>query len=123
MANKRARLNEQLFQQAVSLGHSPQNFGGSGGGGAYTNYLRSLIAQGPKRQAPAYQPPPAPAPVKQAAPPRRLDADSDGGNLKIKKKSKRKSTELAKGTGQLRINRSAAGVTSGMGAATGGINI
>ena len=124
MANKRARLNQQLFNQAVSLGHSPQNFGGSGGGGAYTNYLRSLIAQGPKRQAPAPRPAPAPAPIKQAQAPRRLDSDNDGGNLKIKKKSKRRSQELAKGTGQLRISRgSAAGVTGGMGASTGGINV
>ena len=123
MANKRARLNEQLFQQAVSMGHSP-NFTGRGGGGAYTNYLRSLISQGPKRSTPAPTPPPAPAPVKQSQAPRRLDADSDGGNLKIKKKSKRRSQELAKGTGQLRITKgSTAGVTSGMGASTGGINV
>ena len=123
MANKRARLNQQLFNQAVGLGHSP-NFTGRGGGGAYTNYLRSLISQGPKRQAPAYQPPAAPAPVKQAQAPRRLDGDGDGGNLKIKKKSKRRSQELSKGTGQLRISKgSTAGVTGGMGASTGGINV
>jgi hypothetical protein len=124
MANNRARLNEQLFNQAVSLGHSPQNFGGRGGGGAYTNYLRSLIAQGPRRQAPRPTPPPTPAPIKQAQAPRRLDADSDGGNLKIKKKSKRKSQALSKGTGQLRIDKgSTAGVTGGAGASSGGINV
>ena len=124
MANKRARLNQQLFNQAVSLGHSPQNFGGSGGGGAYTNYLRSLIAQGPKAKPQQAAPPPTPEPIKQSQAPRRLDAESDGGNLKIKKKSKRKSRELAKGTGQLRISRgSTAGVTAGMGASSGGINI
>ena len=105
------------------MGHSPQNFGAGGGGGAYTNYLRGLIAQGPKQQAPRQAPPPTPAPIKQAQAPRRLDADGDGGNLKIKKKSKRKSQELSKGTGQLRINRPAQGVTGGMGASSGGINI
>ena len=123
MANKRARQNEQLFNQAVALGHSPQNFGGSGGGGAYTNYLRGLIAQGRVNRNPPPQAPATPPPIKQAQAPRRLNEDGDGGNLKIKKKSKRKNQALSKGTGQLRINKPAQGVTAAAGSSSGGINV
>ena len=73
-------------------------------------------------------PPPTPTPAPQVATdnnPRRLTPDSDGSNLKIKKKSRKRRQELSKGTGQLRINptQSANVSTAGQAAASGGINV
>ena len=55
----------------------------------------------------------------------RLSPESDGSNLRIKKKSRKRRQELSKGTGQLRINptQSANVSTAGQAAASGGINI
>ena len=124
MANKRAQLNAQLFNQAVAMGHSPANFGGAGGGGAYTNYLRGLIAQGPKTTTPAPTPPPTPKPVADTTP-RKMTDSGDGDNLRIRKKSKKKRREFSRGTGQLRINPTSApnvGMSAGA-ASSGGVNI
>ena len=116
MANSRARLNQQLFNQAVGLGYTPQNFGGQGGGGAYTNYLRGLIAQGPAQRSQPQSQPKAPDPIQPAPPPQKLG--SDGGNrLKINKKSKRRRSQLSGGTTQQRINLN----TSLTGSTTGGV--
>lgn len=118
---------EAWFNELVRLGMSGANAGAAVNQPNFKaarnafEHARGVYSAARQRTPPPA--PPAPAPIKQAQAPRRLDADSDGGNLKIKKKSRRKSAELSKGTGQLRINRSTAGVTSGMGASSGGINV
>ena len=57
--SNRARINEQLFNQAVGLGLSP-NFTGKPGKGRYTAYLQNLISsyRPPTPEAPPPPPPP-----------------------------------------------------------------
>ena len=114
MANSRARLNEQLFQQAVGLGYSP-NFTGRGGGGRYSAYLRGLIAQGPVQKPQTQSQPKAPDPIQTPAP-QKLGSDS-GNRLKINKKAKRRRSQLSGGTTQQRINLN----TSSLSSSTGGV--
>jgi hypothetical protein len=57
----RAAINQQLFNQAVGLGLSP-NFTGKGGKGRYTAYLQNLIAS---YRPPTPEPPPPPPPPQQ----------------------------------------------------------
>jgi len=72
---------------------------------------------------PPPQPPPPPKPIQNTTP-RKLVDDTDGENLKIKKKSKRRRMEQARGTGQLRINREGAlNFGAGSPAGSGGVNI
>ena len=85
----------------------------------------SAMSNPPQKQAP---PPPTPIQAPKVATdnnPRRLSPESDGSNLRIKKKSRKRRQELSKGTGQLRINPTqAANVsTAGQAAKSGGINI
>ena len=76
---------------------------------------------GPKAQ-PQAAPPSAPKPIKPAPPPQRLSKDGD--NLKIKKRSKRKSKLASQGTGSLRIDPSTGPSVGGSGSAqSGGVNI
>lgn len=88
--------------------------------------FRAAMASAPGKSAPAPKPqaPPAPKPLMDSTP-RKVTDDSDGSNLKIKKKSRKRRQELSKGTGQLRINPSSTANTStaGQAAASGGINI
>jgi len=72
---------------------------------------------------PEQQPMPMPKPIQNTTP-RKLVDDTDGENLKIKKKSKRRRMEQARGTGQLRINREGAlNFGAGSPAGSGGVNI
>jgi len=66
-------------------------------------------------------PPPAPDPIRNTNP-RKL-GETDGENLKIKRKSRRRRQQLSKGTGQLRINPSSTANVGGAGQAakSGGI--
>ena len=87
------------------------------------NRFRSAMANPPRTSA--APPPPTPTPAPRVATdnnPRRLSPESDGTNLKIKKKSRKRSQELSKGTGQQRINptQSANVSTAGQAAASGG---
>ena len=129
MANARRRQNRtNMFNQLLQAGYDA----GTAGSIANTpnwdqanNRFSSAMANPPARSAP---PPPTPPPAPRVATdnnPRRLSPESDGSNLKIKKKSRKRRQELSKGTGQLRINptQSANVSTAGQAAATGGINI
>ena len=129
MANARRRQNRtNMFNSRLAAGYDA----GTAGSIANTpnwdqanNRFSSAMSNPPSRQAP---PPPAPAPAPQVATdnnPRRLSPESDGSNLKIKKKSRKRRQELSKGTGQLRINptQSANVSTAGQAAASGGINV
>ena len=129
MANARRRQNRtNMFNSLLAAGYDA----GTAGSIANTpnwdqanNRFSSAMSNPPSRQAP---PPPAPAPAPQVATdnnPRRLSPESDGSNLKIKKKSRKRRQELSKGTGQLRINptQSANVSTAGQAAASGGINV
>jgi|TARA_E500000331_G_scaffold158165_1_gene153401 hypothetical protein len=88
--------------------------------------FRNAMKNPPGKSAPAAAPapPPAPKPLMDSTP-RKVTDDSDGSNLKIKKKSRKRRQELSKGTGQLRINPSSTANTNtaGMAAQSGGINI
>ena len=130
MANARRRQNcTNMFNQLIQAGYDA----GTAGSIANTpnwdqanNRFSSAMANPPSRSAPP--PPPTPTPAPRVATdnnPRRLSPDSDGTNLKIKKKSRKRRQELSKGTGQLRINptQSANVSTAGQAAASGGINI
>ena len=115
------------YSELVGLGMSGANAGAAvnqsnfkAAKNAY-EHARGVYSAAKQRTPPPA--PPAPAPVRQSQAPRRLEDEGRSGNLKIKKKSKRKSSELAKGTGQLRINKPAEGVTGGAGASSGGINV
>ena len=114
--NERARLNEQLFNQAVSLGHSPQP-GMGGGGGAFTNYLRSLIAQGPVNKTPAPTPPPAPKIIK--PPVQRQATQSSVGQGVRSARGSKKRTRLS----DLRISRPRVNTQLAIGAGGTGLNI
>ena len=129
MANARRRQNRtNMFNSLLAAGYDA----GTAGSIANTpnwdqanNRFSSAMSNPPSRQAPT---PPAPAPAPQVATdnnPRRLSPESDGSNLKIKKKSRKRRQELSKGTGQLRINptQSANVSTAGQAAASGGINV
>jgi len=89
------------------------------------NRFNAAMSNPPQKQAPPPPPTPTPSPVARDNNPRRLSPESDGSNLKIKKKSRKRRQELSKGTGQLRINptQSANVSTAGQAAASGGINI
>ena len=66
---------------------------------------------------------PMPKPIQNTTP-RKLVDETDGENLKIKKKSKRRRMEQARGTGQLRINREGAlNFGAGSPAGSGGVNV
>ena len=86
-------------------------------------------APAPAAAAPPPPPAPAPKPIERDrdTTPRRVSQTGldDGGNLKIKKKSKRRRTQQAKGTGQLRINPTSVANTStaGQAASSGGVNV
>ena len=129
MANARRRQNRtNMFNSLLAAGYDA----GTAGSIANTpnwdranNKFNSAMANPPARSTP---PPPTPPPAPRVATdnnPRRLSPESDGSNLKIKKKSRKRRQELSKGTGQLRINptQSANVSTAGQAAATGGINI
>jgi len=130
MANARRRQNRtNMFNSLLAAGYDA----GTAGSIANTpnwdqanNRFSSAMSNPPgNNQAP---PPPAPAPAPRVATdnnPRRLSPESDGSNLKIKKKSRKRRQELSKGTGQLRINptQSANVSTAGQAAASGGINV
>lgn len=130
MANARRRQNRtNMFNQLLQAGYDA----GTAGSIANTanwdqanNRFSAAMSNPPRNnQAP---PPPAPAPAPRVATdnnPRRLSPESDGSNLKIKKKSRKRRQELSKGTGQLRINptQSANVSTAGQAAASGGINV
>ena len=130
MANARRRQNRtNMFNSLLAAGYDA----GTAGSIANTanwdqanNRFSAAMANPPRNQAPP--PPPTPTPAPRVATdnnPRRLSPDSDGTNLKIKKKSRKRRQELSKGTGQLRINptQSANVSTAGQAAASGGINI
>ena len=74
--------------------------------------------------APAPAPPPEPEPIANSTTPRRVGNQGleDGGNLKIKKKSRRRRQQLSRGTGQLRINPSATTNITSKAAKSGGVN-
>ena len=116
--NERARLNQQLFNQAVSLGHSPQP-GMGGGGGRFTNYLRSLIAQGPvnRTPTPATTPPPAPEIIK--PPTQRQATQSSVGQGVRQARGSKKRTRLS----DLRISRPRVNTQLAIGAGGTGLNI
>ena len=129
MANARRRQNRtNMFNSLLAAGYDA----GTAGSIANTpnwdqanSRFSSAMSNPPQRSAP---PPPAPAPTPRVATdnnPRRLSPESDGTNLKIKKKSRKRRQELSKGTGQLRINptQSANVSTAGQAAKTGGINV
>lgn len=89
----RAAINQQLFNQAVSLGLSP-NFTGKGGKGRYTAYLQNLIAsyRPPTPEPPP--PPPTPQPIQSP-----LEVSTGRSRLSIgtsKKRSRRDSQPAAK---------------------------
>ena len=129
MANARRRQNRtNMFNSLLAAGYDA----GTAGSIANTpnwdqanNRFSSAMSNPPQKQAP----PPAPTPTAPRVAtdnnPRRLSDTSDGGNLRIKKKSRKRRQELSKGTGQLRINptQSANVSTAGQAAASGGINI
>ena len=130
MANARRRQNRtNMFNSLLAAGYDA----GTAGSIANTpnwdqanNRFSSAMANPPSRQAPP--PPPTPTPAPRVATdnnPRRLSPDSDGTNLKIKKKSRKRRQELSKGTGQLRINptQSTNVSTAGVAAKSGGINV
>ncbi len=130
MANARRRQNRtNMFNSLLAAGYDA----GTAGSIANTpnwdqanNRFSSAMANPPQKSAPP--PPPAPTPAPRVATdnnPRRLSPDSDGTNLRIKKKSRKRRQELSKGTGQLRINptQSANVSTAGQAAASGGINV
>ena len=130
MANARRRQNRtNMFNSLLAAGYDA----GTAGSIANTpnwdqanNRFSSAMANPPRTSAPP--PPPTPTPAPRVATdnnPRRLSPESDGTNLKIKKKSRKRRQELSKGTGQLRINptQSANVSTAGQAAASGGINI
>lgn len=79
----------------------------------------------PPTQTPT--PPPEPEPIARNTTPCRVGTQGleDGGNLRIKKKSRRRRQQLSKGTGQLRINPTTTANVGGAGAAasSGGINV
>ena len=130
MANARRRQNRtNMFNSLLAAGYDA----GTAGSIANTanwdqanNRFRNAMANPPQQSAPP--PPPTPTPAPRVATdnnPRRLSPESDGTNLRIKKKSRKRRQELSKGTGQLRINptQSANVSTAGQAAASGGINI
>jgi len=130
MANARRRQNRtNMFNSLLAAGYDA----GTAGSIANTpnwdqanNRFRSAMANPPQKSAPP--PPPTPTPAPRVATdnnPRRLSPESDGTNLRIKKKSRKRRQELSKGTGQLRINptQSANVSTAGQAAQSGGINI
>ena len=130
MANARRRQNRtNMFNSLLAAGYDA----GTAGSIANTpnwdqanNRFSAAMSNPPSRQAPP--PPPAPTPAPRVATdnnPRRLSPDSDGTNLKIKKKSRKRRQELSKGTGQLRINptQSTNVSTAGVAAKSGGINV
>jgi len=130
MANARRRQNRtNMFNSLLAAGYDA----GTAGSIANTpnwdqanNRFSSAMSNPPSRQAPP--PPPTPTPAPRVATdnnPRRLSPDSDGTNLKIKKKSRKRRQELPKGTGQLRINptQSTNVSTAGVAAKSGGINV
>ena len=130
MANARRRQNRtNMFNQLLQAGYDA----GTAGSIANTpnwdqanNRFSAAMANPPRNQAPP--PPPTPTPAPRVATdnnPRRLSAETDGSNLRIKKKSRKRRQELSKGTGQLRINptQSTNVSTAGVAAASGGINV
>ena len=130
MANARRRQNRtNMFNSLLAAGYDA----GTAGSIANTpnwdqanNKFRNAMSNPPGNSAPP--PPPTPAPAPRVATdnnPRRLSPESDGSNLRIKKKSRKRRQELSKGTGQLRINptQSANVSTAGQAAASGGINV
>jgi len=130
MANARRRQNRtNMFNQLLQAGYDPGTAGSIANTSNWDQANRrfsAAMANPPQRQAPP--PPPTPSPAPRVATdnnPRRLSPDSDGTNLRIKKKSRKRRQELSKGTGQLRINptQSANVSTAGTAAASGGINI
>ena len=130
MANARRRQNRtNMFNSLLAAGYDA----GTAGSIANTpnwdqanSRFSSAMSNPPGRQQAAPPPPPAPAPrVATDNNPRRVTEDSDGSNLRIKKKSRKRRQELSKGTGQLRINptQSANVSTAGQAAKSGGINV
>jgi len=108
-------MNDKAFKQLV------QSYMKQG----YDINQATSLAQGQPADGPAKPPqqPKAPRPVQDTTP-RRLVDDQDSGNLKIKKKSKRRRLEQSRGTGQLRINREGSmNLGAGTPAASGGVNI
>ena len=85
--------------------------------------LFNAARSNPARQQQAPAPPPQPRALPQVQAPRKV-GETDGNNLKIKKKSRKRRQELSKGTGQLRINptQSANVSTAGDAAKTGGVS-
>ena len=108
----RAALNAQLFNQAVSLGLSP-NFTGKPGKGRRTNYLQNLIASyRPPAPTPAPTPPPPPPPA-----PAPVKTKKDKPRIKLKK-SRRESLGIGKRSrSQTRVPLNTGG------GSTGGINL
>jgi hypothetical protein len=101
----RAALNAQLFNQAVSLGLSP-NFTGKPGKGRRTNYLQNLIAsyRPPTPQAP---PPPPPPPAPPQAP---VDLTSGRARLQTgSKQSRRRRSSQGRAKRQLSLGLNAPG--------------
>ena len=104
----RAALNQQLFNQAASLGLSP-NFTGKGGKGRYTNYLQNLIAsyRPPTPEAP---PPPPPPPAPPQAP---VDLTSGRARLQTgSKASRRRRASQGRAKRQLSLGLNAPGRSS-----------
>ena len=87
--------------------------------------FRNAMKSPPGKAAPAPAPAPAPTPIPATPPPRKVDDTDDASNLKIKKKSRKRNQEMARGTGQLRINPTATAnvSTAGNAAASGGVSL
>lgn len=130
MANARRRQNRtNMFNSLLAAGYDA----GTAGSIANTpnwdqanSRFSSAMSNPPQRQQAAPPPPPPAAPqVATDNNPRRLSPDSDGSNLKIRKKSRKRRQELSKGTGQLRINPTqVANVsTAGKAAKSGGVAV
>ena len=110
----RAALNQQLFNQAVSLGLSP-NFTGKGGKGRYTNYLQNLIAsyRPPTPQAP---PPPPPPPAPPQAP---VNLTTERSRLQVgSSASRRRRASQPRAKRQLSLGLSSGASTGGTGGIT-----
>ena len=129
MANARRRQNRtNMFNSLLAAGYDAGTAGSIANTPNWDQANRrfsSAMANPPQKQAPPAPPAPsAPKPVADSNP-RRLSPESDGSNLRIKKKSRKRRQELSKGTGQLRINptQSANVSTAGQAAKSGGINV
>ena len=129
MANARRRQNRtNMFNQLLQAGYDAGTAGSIANTSNWDQANRRFSAAMSNPPARSTPPPPTPPPAPRVATdnnPRRLSPESDGSNLKIKKKSRKRRQELSKGTGQLRINptQSANVSTAGQAAASGGINI